>query len=191
MLEVILKSILLKEFCLTGRFGEVEISMAISDVKRILGKPDHEQDYNSGSSGIMYAWYEFFYWTDSQILYAIQNDHLTSFTNLKGKDNIKAHKNDITFKNKKFYLDIWFLNPGKDITYKEVVEYLLTDNIKFKEIEDEYEGFIIEFESGVRLDFDDRSGWFYENNDEQILANQNIIKNKEEQLLNGMRLFRL
>lgn len=174
-----MKIIFLKDFCVTGSFGDVQIGMPIAEVKKVLGKPDHEQNFGTGSSGMVYGWYEFFYWTDTQILNGIQNDHLASYPHLKGKASIKAHIKDITYKNTQFEIDIWFLKPGQDITYQEVIEHLLSENIQFIEKQNEFEDRTIEFKSGVYFDFE-----------EPIDENGNVVKNKEKQLLNGMRLFK-
>lgn len=183
--------ILLKDFCLTGHFGDVRIGMNISEVKEILGEPDHEQDFETGSSGIMYAWYEFFYWTDTKILYAIQNDHLMPWPGLEEHERAEVHGKDIEFDNSHFKVETWFLSAGKAITYRDIVEICRRDNVNIIEKCNEWGDSSIEFESGVKLDFDDMSDWVITDKNGQRIENKSIIKSKEDYLLNGMRLFQL
>jgi hypothetical protein len=179
----------LKEFCLTGHFGKVRIGMNISEVKEILGEPDHEQDFETGSSGIMYAWYEFFYWTETKILYAIQNDHLMTWPNLIGKEKVEEHRKEITFENSQCRIETWFLSPGKSFTYGQVIEICRAEKINIREFIDEYGGPIIEFESGVRFDFDDGSSWFFKDKNGDTVENKYIITNIDDQILDGVRFF--
>lgn len=179
-----MQQISLKDFAITGRFGPVSIGMTKNQVIDLLGQPEEENDFNQGSSGLTYSWYEFFYWTDTEIVYAIQNDHLTTWPYFKGKAKRINHINAIYFKNEKFELDIWFLKPGKDICYEKVIEILDIENIRYKEIENPSSVYMIEFESGVRLDFNDESNRSYKDGSP-------IILKKNKQVLNGIRLFNL
>lgn len=177
----------LKDFITTGEFGPVRIGMTKDEVIKVLGQPDSDNDYGTGSGGLMYAWYEFFYWQDSLKINGIQNDHLTNWQ--VGK--IKIHKEAICFQNDKISIDIWFLQVGKNISYGEVINILKSEGIPFEEINDQYRGRLIKFKSGVTMDFDDQSGLWHEDKDENIEQNENIIITLENQLLNGIRLFDL
>ncbi|WP_299838467.1 hypothetical protein [uncultured Tenacibaculum sp.] len=176
-----MKKIYLKDFIITGDFGPVKIGMTKQEVINLLGEPDSDNDFGSGTFGLLYSWYEFFFDKKTQALKSVQNDHLQA--------NCSEHDEMILFKNDKFEIDIWFLKVNLDITYKEVKEILKRENISFSE-EKYWDNDIIKFESGVFLDFDDRDDiWeIYEDGttkkDESL-----IISNKENFVLNGIRYF--
>lgn len=176
-----MKKIYLKDFIKTGDFGPVKIGMTKQQVINLLGEPDSDNDFGSGTFGLLYSWYEFFFDKKTQALKSIQNDHLQA--------NCSEHDEMILFKNDKFEIDIWFLKVNHDITYKEVKEILKRENISFSE-EKYWDNDIIKFESGVFLDFDDGDDiWeIYEDGttkkDEHL-----IISNKENFVLNGIRYF--
>ncbi|WP_299626706.1 hypothetical protein [uncultured Tenacibaculum sp.] len=176
-----MKKIYLKDFIKTGDFGPVKIGMKKQHVINLLGEPDSDNDFGSGTFGLLYSWYEFFFDKKTQALKSIQNDHLQA--------NCSEHDEMILFKNDKFEIDTWFLKINHDITYKEVKEILKRENISFSE-EKYWDNDIIKFESGVFLDFDDRDDiWeIYEDGttkkDESL-----IINNKENFVLNGIRYF--
>jgi len=177
----------LKDFIITGEFGPVKIGMTKDEVIKVLGQPDSDNDYGTGSGGLMYAWYEFFYWQDSLKINGIQNDHLINWTTGKRK----IHKEAIYFKNDKISLDIWFLQVGKNISYREVTKILKSEGISFEEINDQYRGHLIKFKSGVTMDFDDQVGLWLEDKNCNNEQNESIIITLENQLLNGIRLFNL
>lgn len=156
--------ILLKDFALTGKFGPVNVGMHRDGIVEILGKPDAEQDFGTGFSGLLYAWYEFFYYTDSKILSSIQNDHLMA--------NCLNHGECIYFENDKFRIDHWFLDAGKDFTYQEVKDILVKEKINFKEVS-KRDYLELKFESGVKMDFVESSK----------------DSEKDKHLLNGIRFF--
>jgi len=175
---------------MTGQFGPVKIGMTKDEVIKSLGKPDSDNDYGTGSGGLMYAWYEFFYWQDNLKISGIQNDHLTTWPGSKRKKT-KNHQEAICFQNDRIYIDIWFLKAGQDITYGEVINILRTEQISFEEINDQYQGHLIKFKSGVTMDFDDHSGHWLGDGNGNIKQNEEIITTLENQLLNGIRLFDL
>lgn len=58
--------IYLKDFVLTGQFGPVKLGMSKEEMIQVLGQPDDDIDYDTGSCGLYYGWYEFFYFKDSE-----------------------------------------------------------------------------------------------------------------------------
>ncbi|WP_299715194.1 hypothetical protein [uncultured Tenacibaculum sp.] len=176
-----MKKIYLKDFIITGDFGPVKIGMTKQEVINLLGEPDSDNDFGSGTFGLLYSWYEFFFDKKTQVLKSIQNDHLQA--------NCSEHDEMILFKNDKFEIDIWFLKVNYDITYKEVKEILKRENISFSE-EKYWDNDIIKFESGVFLDFDDRDDIWEIYEDGTTKKDENlIISNKENFVLNGIRYF--
>ena len=134
----------LKEFVLTGEFGPVEVGMHRDEIINLLGEPEADQDFGLGFNGLLYGWYEFFYYTDTKILSSMQNDHLMAvFSN---------HNECIHFQNENIKVDIWFLKAGENFTFSEVKEILTKESIPFSEI-DKHDYFEFHFESGVTMDF--------------------------------------
>lgn len=174
-------TIYLKDFALTGEFGPVKIGMTKDEVIQIMGEPESDSNFGTGSSGLVYGWYEFFYNTKTGILKSIQNDHLQA--------NCSDHDESIIVKNDNIEIDIWFLKLNQDLTRSDVKKALKKQGIPF--IEEEYwESDIIRFESGVYLDFDDRSGVWAINEDGTIEKDKSVvIENKENFVLNGIRYF--
>ncbi len=170
-----MNKISLKHFALTGEFGLVKVGMTKQQVIQFLGKPDYEQDLSTGFTGLLYAWYELFFETKTEILWSIQNDHLQECEN---------HHEMICFKNDKVEIDTWFLTINQDITRKQVKETLLKENISFTE-EMYCNEKIIRFDSGVYLDFDNQDGWWV---DGKHLTDV-IIENEEDFVLNAIRYF--
>lgn len=180
-------TIYLKDFVLSGQFGPVKLGMNRGEVVQVLGQPDDIIDFDTGSCSLMYGWYEFFYFKDTEKIIGIQNDHLTTWPNHKTLDKIiNQHRNDIYFENTIFKIDLWFLKIGKDITRKEVKMILNQEAIAYKEIKDGFGNDILEFESGVTMDFDDNSGNFVSREPDKPL-----ITNLDDQLLAGIRQFKL
>ena len=99
------------------------------------------------------------------------------------------HKEAICYQNDQIVIDTWFLKPGHDITYREVIAVLQKEKIRFEEKKDEFENYIIQFESGVTMDFDDLSGLWIKNDDGIFKQYENIIQDVNEFLLQGIRLF--
>ena len=173
--------IYLKNFALTGEFGPVKIGMTKDEVIQIMGEPETDQDFGTGSSGLLYSWYEFFYDTKTGILNSIQNDHLQA--------DCSNHDESIIFKNDKIEIDTWFLKLNQDLTRSDVKKALKKQEISF--IEEEYWGSdIIRFESGVYLDFDDRDGvWGIDEEGTVEKDKSVVIQNSENFVLNGIRYF--
>tara|TARA_B100000795_G_C22534579_1_gene336458 strand:+ start:21 stop:566 length:546 start_codon:yes stop_codon:yes gene_type:complete len=173
--------IYLKKFALTGEFGPVKIGMSKDQVIQLMGEPETDQDFGSGSSGLLYSWYEFFYETETGVLNSIQNDHL--------QDDCSNHDESITFKNDKIEIDTWFLRLNQDLTRSDVKKALMSQGIPFSE--EEYWGSdIIRFESGVYLDFDDRDGVWGIDEDGTVEKDESVVvQNKENFVLNGIRYF--
>jgi hypothetical protein len=147
-----MQKISLKDFILTGKFGSVEVGMTKEQVIEILGEPHDNQDFGTGYSGIVYNWYEFFFYTDTGILHAIQNDSLACI-------------NGFQLKNDKIKVDTWFLKKGKQFTYSEVKKILEKDNIEYSEIK-VYEVYTLLLNSGVTINFISPAD-FFENSQEQ------------------------
>jgi hypothetical protein len=178
----------LKDFIITGQFGNVGIGSTKEDVIKTLGQPDSDYVNSHGSGELIYAWYEFFYYPQDLKIVGIQNDHLTTLPESKRK-KIKMHKEAICYQNDQIVIDTWFLKPGHDITYREVIAVLQKEKIRFEEKKDEFENYIIQFESGVTMDFDDLSGLWIKNDDGIFKQYENIIQDVNEFLLQGIRLF--
>ncbi|XZF16473.1 hypothetical protein ACTHGU_10055 [Chitinophagaceae bacterium MMS25-I14] len=136
----------LKDFVLTGRFGPVTIGMHKTEIISLLGEPDGENDYGTGSSGLNYDWYELFYDTGTGILHALQNDHLTANAHYK---TANPH-----YRNNKMYIDPWFIRYNRNITRKQITAILQQEKIPFIE-KNKWGNDILIFESGVTMDFED------------------------------------
>ena len=182
-------AVYLKEFITTGKFGPIELGMPIEKVINLLGEPEGQTDYNNGHCEIIYAWYEFFYLKDSQILYGIQNDHLATFPNIKtGRVN---NKRDICFHNDYFEIDIWFLKKNRFLTFIDVVDNLEKEGIDF-EIDEGFEKTKnIKFPSGVTLDFDDLGGLSSYDKESNSWSWAEKIEGNNKKILNGVRLYNL
>lgn len=175
-----MKTISLKEFIVTGDFGGVTIGTSKSELFKLLGETDEINDYENGSGGIFYGYYELFFDTKTEKITGIQNDHLLIWPKLKRKNRIEDHKEAIYFENDTCKMDTWFLQYGKNLTYNEILKTLENESIEFKEIYDIHCGCRIEFKSGVTMDFSDfDDDWF---------INQ-TIPDKRKLFLNGIRLF--
>jgi len=175
-----MKTISLKSFAESGRFDSIEIGSSKSKVIELLGT-----DFDFADCGetqiLKYGWYEFFFWSDSEKLFGIQNDHLQA--------DCTNHHEMIKFENKNFKVDNWFLTIGKDFKFSEVISFMKTEQIQFK-IEEAYKNGpeILKFNSGVYFDFSEGSyTWHAETNKPEEIT----IENQEDYLLNGIRLFDL
>lgn len=146
-------TISLKDFITTGKFGPIELGMSIERVKEILGEPERWTDhtFTAGHGIITYAWYEFFYSTETRAVYGIQNDHLATYCNLKtGRVN---NKQDICFTNELFTIDIWFLKKNWYMTYAQVIDRLNKEGITYNMVQ-EYGYVKLILQSGVFIVFD-------------------------------------
>ncbi|MCZ8284523.1 MAG: hypothetical protein O9353_03620, partial [Bacteroidia bacterium] len=132
-----------------------------------------------------YGWYEFFYWTETEKVLGIQNDHLQA--------DCFNHAEMIFFRNKSFIIDHWFLKAGENITFKEVVELLNTEHIAFS-IEPAYRGSDIQVikctNSQVTFDFDGEYRLVELNKKGKFAGYKEVIEtNEANYVLNGIRLF--
>ncbi|NOT93268.1 hypothetical protein [Ferruginibacter sp.] len=170
----------LREFILKGNFGPVQIGMTKNEIINTLGKPDSDTDY--GESGeLYYGYYEFFYWTENQILFAIQNDHLIA--------DCTNHNEMILFENNNFKIDVWFLEVGRDFTYKEIKDILNKEGLEYtEEISYKNGPNILKFKSGVFFDFS--SGYIGWGSDEESSETwhqlEKTIENLDDYILNGI-----
>lgn len=166
-----MKTISIRDFILTGFLGEITTGNTIEKIVRTFGDPEYVSDANDCGI-IYYGGYEFHYWTNRKAIYLIQNVNLSDET--------------INFKNNNFKIDPWFLEIGKEFTFKEVKSILEDDKIKYTV---DLENDIIKFESGVFLDF--ISGYKGFGGDEESIENWKSIdisiENPEDFILNGIR----
>lgn len=139
-------SISLKQFALTGNFGPVTTGMHRDEAVSFLGEPGNEAKFGKFASGFIYGWYEFFYETDSKLIYAIQNDHLQA--------DCLNHAEMFLYQNRYFQIDPWFLEAGRDFSFDEIAKILNQEQVPFRIVQREVE--TIEFESGVFFDFNNR-----------------------------------
>ena len=153
----------LKNFILTGNFGPIALGTEKRQVYEFLGQPNEIVDFGAGMSGLFYNGFEFFYWTENEKIFAIQNDNLNQLLTRKAKYKIT----------KDIIIDTSFLQFGQVLSYENLTQYLSKEKIIFKVIS-KLEFDIIKFNSGVTFDFE---------NDE---ANNN--QNDRQHLkLNGIR----
>ena len=177
----------LKEFIINGKFGTIQLGMKIDEVIKILGEPTDKAIYDNGHAEIAYAWYEFFYEIKSGILHGIQNDHLSTFPNVKTKR--VNNKKDICFQNDKFNIDIWFLKKNRYLTFNEVILNLDKEKVNYNIIEESQNKKIIKFASGVLMDFNDLSFYCYLDALTGEYIYHEKIEDNGEKILNGIRLF--
>jgi hypothetical protein len=153
-------TISLKDFILHGKFGDVTIGMTKNEVVKILGKPRQEQgDFLVDFGMAYYNGFEIFYW-DGKI-HGIQNDHL---------DSLFVHSSIKTRRlSKKAKINVSLLLFGKAVTYKNTIEHLNQENIKFDIHKNQRDGYYeLKFESGVKFDF---KNWIDENDYNDLLIN--------------------
>ncbi len=161
----------LKEFASSGKFGPIGIGTTKSEIIETLGEPDEDYDYGTGSSSLKYSSFEFFYWTDSKSLSAIQNE------------NYKVeYPANFTFKNDYFELDTWFFKYNMKFTFKDVISILEKEQVSFV-VQDFLDRKIIVFPSEFILDFDNEE-W------NQSLGRWQVIKAYENYKLLGFRYFK-
>jgi hypothetical protein len=128
--DIVMTTIHLKEFIKTGQFGTISIGSTKADVVNAFGKKFDFADCGE-TQIIKYGWYEFFYWTESELVFGIQNDHLQA--------DCSNHKEMIDYKSKLWTIDKWFLQVNKNITLRQVEGFLTAEGISF-EIVPAYEG---------------------------------------------------
>ncbi len=176
-----MRTISLKEFALTGRFGPVTVGMSKEQLLALLGPPESDNDFGTGWGGLRYGSYEFFYELENGLIASMQNDHLQA--------NCDNHGEMILFKNEAFTVDPWFLEAGRDFTYAQVIGILKGEKITFQEEKDRHIPFI-RFASGVTLDFDNRDGVYCFDESGQLRQNREVIITlPADFVLNGIRYF--
>ncbi len=148
-----LTSISLKDFALTGHFGPVTLGMTKDDLITLLGEPDGIQDFGD-TVDVHYSWYEFFCLAENGKIIGIQNDHLCVAPLESRRRMVENHRLNICFENERFLFDPWFLKPGINISYFQVIELLRAETISFEESFIDISGWRIVFPSGVYIDFD-------------------------------------
>jgi hypothetical protein len=167
----------LKDFVASGTFGPIKIGMTTKEVTEFLGKPIDV--YETEEAGFLsYGWYEFFYLTIDRKISGIQNKHL-----IADCDN---HGEMIFFENDTFKIDPWFLETGKDFTYKDVKNILEKEGLKyFEETPQLYDSSILKFKNGVYLEFSGGfSGWGADDeNSDNWLPFEKTIDNIEDFIL--------
>jgi len=158
----------LKDFILTGNFGQISLGMTKREVIEYLGEPSETIDFGAGVSELFYNGFEFFYWTDNEKIFGIQNDSIEQlFT-----------KNTKYILNKNTNVDTSFFSFSKTLTYKNLTEYLIKENITFDRVnKGEYDE--IKFLSGVTFDFE---------NSEHM---ENIDFDRNNLRLNGIRFHKI
>ena len=180
-----MKVIELKSFIKTGDFDKIRVGTSTKqDVIDLMG-----DDFDFGDCGrsqiIKYGWYEFFYWTKTEVVFAIQNDHLM----FDGSN----HGEMIEYKNDRIKIDNWFLEVNKNITFSKVIEILKCENIQYELEKFNFEGALeyIKLASGVTFDFhDELTTWTYNESEDEWDMKNEPIKNQQDYILNGIRLFK-
>ncbi|WP_143011393.1 hypothetical protein [Chitinophaga filiformis] len=178
-------TIQLKDFIKTGNFGPLTIGSSKGEILQVFGGTYDLADCGE-TQIIKYGWYEFFYWTDNEKIFGIQNDHLLA--------DCVNHSEMINFKNRFFTIDKWFLKENKSITFREVIECLEQENIPYN-IVPAYDGcdenIIKCVNSNVTFDF------VNEHTFTEVTAKGRFKNRKEirvahqlDYVLNGIRLFK-
>jgi hypothetical protein len=178
-------TIQLKEFIKTGKFGTIGIGSTKTDVIKLLGEGFDFADCDE-TQIIKYGWYEFFYWTNTEKIFGIQNDHLMN--------DCANHSEMIILENSVCGLDKWFLKENENITFKQISELLAKENIAFV-VEPTYPGcdenIIKCIESNVKFDF--AMGYSYtqmdDNGEFKDWVEVVLAEKEEDAVLNGIRLF--
>ncbi len=180
-----MKVIELKNFIKTGKFDAIQIGKSTKqNVIDLMGKDFDFADCGE-SQIIKYGWYEFFYWTKSEIVYAIQNDHL--------KFDCPNHDEMIEYQNENIKIDNWFLTVNKNITFSEIIRILKSENIHYKFEKHNFDGALeyLRLKNGITIDFDNElTTWLYNKHEDEWDMKNELIKNQQDYILNGIRLFK-
>lgn len=175
----------LKDLFKTGLLGPLQLGISTKqDVIDFMGEPG--EVYTSLDTIILkYGWYEFFFWTDGELLNGFQNDHLSN--------DCLNHDEMIIYKSNHVEIDHWFLQPFKNFTFSEVVQIFEEEEVSFT-IEtyrhDDKEEYIKLVDSYVTLDFVDEHR-YVEKAGEEWFIREIEINNKQDFILNGIRCFKL
>lgn len=179
-----MKTIHLKEFIRTGKFGTISIGSTKADILNLLGNK-YELHEAEETQIIRYGWYEFFFYTETETVFGIQNDHLLA--------DCTNHKEMISLGNSRCTMDTWFIQENKNISFAQVEDYLHKEGIPFT-IEPSYKGSswnVIECsESKVRFDFADEYRTVNLNKKGKFIGwTEHTETDQSRFLLNGIRLF--
>lgn len=180
-----MKRIELKEFIKTGEFDKIRIGISSKkDVIDLMGN-----DYDFGDFGdtqiIKYGWYEFFYWTESEIIFGIQNDHL--------QFDGPYHEDMIEYQNDHVQVDYWFLKVNENVTFSEVLEILNEENLQYQFEKQSFEGAVeyLKLDSGITIDFEtELTSWTYDELKGEWDRQSEPIKDQKDYILNGIRHFK-
>ena len=175
----------LKNFLKTGNFDRIKVGISSKqDVIDLMG-----DDFDFGDFGdtqiIKYGWYEFFYWTESKIVFAIQNDHL--------QFDCSNHNEMIEYQNENIKIDNWFLQVNNNITFSEVIRILKSENIQYELEKQNFDGALeyLKLLNGITIDFDNElTTWIYNKSEDEWDMKKELIKAQQDYILNGIRLFK-
>lgn len=175
----------LKKIFKTGYLGPLQLGISTKqDVIDFMGET---RDVHISVDAIIlkYGWYEFFFWTEGELLFGFQNDHLPN--------DCRNHDEMIIYKNSYVEIDYWFLQPFKNFTFSEVVQILEKEEVSYT-IETyphgDKEEYIKLVDSYVTLDFVDEHR-YVEKVGEEWFIREIEINNKQDFILNGIRCFKL
>lgn len=180
-----MKVIELEKFIKTGNFDKIKVGTSTKqDVIDLMGN-----DYDFGDCGetqiIKYGWYEFFYWTQSKIVFGIQNDHL--------QFDCSNHDEMIEYENDYIKVDNWFLEGNKSTTFSEVIRILKSENIQYEFEKQNFDGALeyLKLDNGITIDFNNEmTNWVYNKSENEWNIKSKLIKNQQDYILNGIRLFK-
>ncbi len=179
------KTISLKEFIRTGKFGTIEVGKSTKqDVIDLMGENFDFGDFYE-TQIIKYGWYEFFYWTETEVVFAIQNDHL--------QFDCSNHNEMIEYENSQIKIDSWFLTVNKDITRSEIMEILTKENIEFTS--ERFSPNValehLKLKNDITIDFSDEiRTWAEDKITGEYERHEEPIAQQKDYVLNGIRLFR-
>ena len=180
-----MKVIELKKFIKTGNFDCIKVGTSTKqDVIDLMGNEFEFGDFGD-SQIIKYGWYEFFYWTKSEVIFAIQNDHL--------QFDCTNHDEMIEYENDNVKIDNWFLEVNKNITFSKVIEFLNKENIKYELEKQNFEDALeyLKLNNGITIDFhNELTTWIYNELEDEWYVENKLIKNQQHYILNGIRLFK-
>lgn len=180
-----MKVIELKNFIKTGDFDKIKVGISTKqDIIDLMGR-----DYDLGDCGetqiIKYGWYEFFYRTESEIVFAIQNDHL--------QFDCSNHKEMIEYQNENIKIDNWFLQTNKNIKFSEIIRILESEKIEYELEKQNFDEALVylKLQNGITIDFtNELRSWIHNESDDEWEMKRELIKNQQDHILNGIRLFK-
>ena len=176
-------TIQLKEFIKTGKFGSISIGSTKTDIVNVLGKKFEFANCDEAQI-IKYGWYEFFYWTETEILFGIQNDHVQA--------DCTNHKEMINYKSKLWTIDKWPLQDNKNMTFGEVEYFLKEENIPYEIIpayKVSHENVIKCSDSNVAFDFVNEYSLVEINKNGKFKNQKEFVEGEQHNyILNGIRI---